>query len=1018
MGRFDKYFSAPAATTTGRFDKYFSAQPDVPGSPTIAPFKRTLSPIDPPENKNTFNRYWDALFGTSVLPVDVPEATVENDWLANKIGPWKRPAVTQETPDPILGFTTPGAIASMGLQVAGPVGNTALRTLSGLQALKGGMDIAEGNTGAGIVNVGFGAFGARPAPKPRVVPRPEPLPVINEPITDPRRMLPAGFEPPKQSIPLLPPAEPLPLYHKTVVRPASSEPWELNPNRIAFRGSTPAPPQSTGVPDVTVPSSLKPVTPQESAFNALVPERYKPQGLEVMPGQRPNGLPIVQHPNATAGRLPSETGVITTPEKAILSPKNVQFKPVKPVGPEVGNQPAVAGDKSTAMYARLLAGKLKNTAPDVPAQVVQEAAKKLSLGDRFRNWVIKKPGMNAVLRQGANPFGGVAIETELAKQGPAGKKIATLLSKVSADQNQGAAVAEQPFKLAKLSGVEQAQFFDMVESGNTQGASPKLLDLYQKYRAVDDEAVRQAIEVGIMNPETKKAWQPRANYAPHLRPRNETPEQFAAALRQKYPYISEADALKIANGATADDIRDRIMIAGNIDRATANKILSIGVKQSEQKISGQFSRDVDLPGYRKDLGAFQEHYADMYRKIAQQRNLGRLDIADPNSPISKLIEQTENPNYVRDLLSATLGRDEKNMAARNLHAVNKFAAQVSAARYLSLFRISNLGGQMNTIAQAGPKNFIKGLVEATVTNRGASQAFATKAGAQYNVSKVMLEAANESKFGRAMNKAYGIDSAENWARKVSAVAGKYQAEDLFNSLKSGKINPKNLEFLEDLTLTDRNTLAGQTKLTDKQILNAGFKMSEFSQGLAEARKVPLYWSSPYAQIPLQFKKYALQQTKAMKDAMVRNPQYIPVILGASQLIGELTGDLKAGIRGFASGGFEGAAERIKNRGENVTRVTGIEDPVMARAVDNLINSWALGLFGDMYFMSTGGAKEWAYDVLGPFVGTALTGAEGLKKAVVGNPRMLGQEALKAVPFFGPGLQEALLPTAYQQKQRP
>jgi len=127
-----------------------------------------LPAIPAPENKSTLRTAFDAMFNTSTIPINVPAHRVETG-LANKIGPYDVPAVTQENPDPIMAMTAPGNILGTisGLNAATRTGSTGIKLLSALQAGMGAEELAQGNIPGGLINIGFGGLGLIPSAKPK-----------------------------------------------------------------------------------------------------------------------------------------------------------------------------------------------------------------------------------------------------------------------------------------------------------------------------------------------------------------------------------------------------------------------------------------------------------------------------------------------------------------------------------------------------------------------------------------------------------------------------------------------------------------------------------------------------------------------------------------------------------------------------------------------------------------------------------------------------------------------------------
>lgn len=616
-----------------------------------------------------------------------------------------------------------------------------------------------------------------------------------------------------------------------------------------------------------------------------------------------------------------------------------------------------------------------------------------------------------------------SIEAELESMGDAGRQIKLMLANASTTARQRASRWDAPYdKFVKAMNSDQQAEFWKVMDGKAVSTDKVVNAAVDQAKKVDIERTGFMNKAGVKNPETGEPFKPMDKYAPRIYPEGfwQNPKAVYDAIKQKYPAIDDELAKQIAAGKSNPEIVDRVMQSAGVNRKQAETIIGIGRAIGERKISSQFSRTLDLPGYRTDMNVWKEHNWDIARKTAEQEIFGQYDIGDPNSPLSKLVEQTPNPQYTRDLLKVALGREDKDRWTRNLEKVNSLAAKASSTLYLSLFPISNMANLITVPLQAGVKNTAQAILETIATNRGQTRAFASEAGALYNITKGILEHASSGPIAK------GITWSENFNRAISANAGKMAVKDLFDTLKAGKLNAKNRKFLEDLTLSSVDDLMKQESLSAQQVRNAGGRMSELTQGIGEGRKVPVYWNNPYLQIPLIFRKYSFQQTGIMKDAIARDPKNILLLMGAAQLAGEGIGDAKAFLKGSVRAAVSGNPDRINqelsDRGSYLGQYLPTENKAVLRMADNMVQAWALGLVADLYFMSTGTAKDMVFNLAGPAIGTLATGAEALMNLTQEPPKggnrtdMLFRESMRRIPLIGPGLQRELMPTNFQKKK--
>lgn len=626
-------------------------------------------------------------------------------------------------------------------------------------------------------------------------------------------------------------------------------------------------------------------------------------------------------------------------------------------------------------------------------------------------------------------------ENELHKMGPAGDEINVLQGRASMYARQRAASWDE--MVNKIPRGKDEEFFDLMDSGGNS-PNPKMQKALNEAREMDRRRMELWTSTGIRNPETGELSTPLGNYAPRIYPEGfwEDPKNVVSALIKKYPNMPPSLAEEIAQGRSSENIVDRVMRSAGVSRDTAEKILRLGKLRAERKISSQYARELDLPGYRKDREVWKEHNWDVARKVSEQEVFGRLDTADPNSSLSKLIEQTPNPQYAKDLVNTQLGRKwGYSSDLKTFSKLDRAANALSSGLYLGWYRLSNLGNFNPIVLETSLKSTAKALYD-TIAHPSAARHIANTSGATYNISKSMAEAAvNSGWLGKAASKINGIESSENFMRTISAGAGRAYSRDLFVGLKKGTLSPAEIKQLSSITDTPIETLAKQVDLTEQQLRNAGFKVTEVSQGLSEPRKLPEFWNNPYLKTIFIFKRFAFQQTRAYKNAILRDPKNLAVLLGTSLATGEVIGNSKAAIRGVIRGTAEGNIgkgidEELKRRTKGTERILpdvltkdkSLESQLIIRAIDDLNQAWFLGLFADLLYSSTN--REGIFSTLvGPFYSTAVEAADmarrgvktgwnwatGEEEKVKRQMETLSKELVGKVPVVGYPIQRAIWP---------
>ena len=130
------------------------------------------------------------------------------------------------------------------------------------------------------------------------------------------------------------------------------------------------------------------------------------------------------------------------------------------------------------------------------------------------------------------------------------------------------------------------------------------------------------------------------------------------------------------------------------------------------------------------------------------------------------------------------------------------------------------------------------------------------------------------------------------------------------------------------------------------------------------------------ELVLLYKKFAFQQSRLIKDAIMENrKRNIPIAIAMYGVAGEAVGDVKAGIKGTVSG--QGPGEAIAARGQESAEtlkklgVPEAEAALIGRIATNLSQAWAIGLLGDALESAERGPSGILDFAAGPVVGGAV-----------------------------------------------
>jgi hypothetical protein len=705
-----------------------------------------------------------------------------------------------------------------------------------------------------------------------------------------------------------------------------------------------------GVHDPTTQPILQPVIGrQKLGFDA---QPTMPWDIGSEAGTFPGGKPKV------SGTIGPEGEVIPGNE-FVSDPRPKMGPPVGTFGPKASARPVankVMGEATEGPVG-------KAAASGVPE--LQDAAKKTGLYQWAREKAWKMPGAQAFAEIGK---GDISVLKDAGKTGP---ELAELVSKT---RHLGDYLGGEWGKRAKeaVKNLLPEQIKVYVESRD-KGIVPNdpAVQKALEARAVIDKEVVQAMKdsgAGIRTAEGKIIpFRERVNHWPHIYDRKNL-------VKNRDAFIAQLEK----EGWTVDD---------------AAKAVDNAAQHGERLISAQHERQGNAPGYRMDLDADLMHLNDMGKRIAEAREFGARDIADPNSPIEKLIKGTDDPKRVREILSAHLGRDVASTGNPAWTTINKGIRKVMSAAHLSHYAVSNFSQMATTPLRANLSAYAEAIGKvATDYKKAVGEAEAT--GALQTINQDLLrEVGGEG----AMSKLFLMKKSETLNRTVSAVAGKSTANQLFTQLKKDPTNKRARARLQNLVLEPVDNVLKQESLTPEQQGIAGGRMSEITQGRAQGIDLPRLWSGhPIAEIPLLFKKYAFTQTRIIRDAVMENPgRNIPLALALYATMGEGIGDIKAGVKGAVSG--VGPGQAIADRGEGLERVFA-----------NLGQAWALGILTDV--ISAGGKASGLAELMGgPVASDAGQLMYGAYHAAADKPGGSGpydplkKQFARSIPFVGSGI---------------
>lgn len=575
-----------------------------------------------------------------------------------------------------------------------------------------------------------------------------------------------------------------------------------------------------------------------------------------------------------------------------------------------------------------------------------------------------------------------SISSRLNKLGESGQEIvkrANLVEEITAGRigKTNRVIAES---LQDLSDAELSNFVDVLDTG---------------VKPLNDTVKNS---VNRIQPLLQEVAQEAQAKIPKFLPRDQFfPRQFEKETIQKL--LNDKDAL-------LEKASELVKKGQFEDVAQAEQAIrdAFRIQMGGRKFSSlDFPREVDLPGWIRDPKVvLPRYFQGAYKRIAEIEQFGLKDV-ELKKLISGIGKEFGQPaeqfaldaarSIVRDYnFAGTL--EDASQAIRTFEVITK----------LGLAQITNLGQTNNTFIRTNLRSTLQG-IRAAFTKEGKD--FAQDAGALIN--SVHEELAGSSSLADSFLKATGFNKVESFNRTVAANAGKVYAEKTFSKLLKNPEDISSQQKLQELGINVKKALA-KGFLSKKDLERAAFRVNKSSQFTSQPQDLPLFWQSPLGKVATQFKSFAFQHGKFMKDYVINEAKQgnvtplVRAVIGAATL-GEVITDTKKLTK------LENPFESREKQG------------VLERQLENFFQLGGFGLFTDILKSSEFGTQA----ITGFLAGPAASDVAGLvtpaaqmiqpitegrlptKKEVKQRSKTLGKQVTKQIPVIGRPLAEQIFP---------
>ncbi len=439
-------------------------------------------------------------------------------------------------------------------------------------------------------------------------------------------------------------------------------------------------------------------------------------------------------------------------------------------------------------------------------------------------------------------------------------------------------------------------------------------------KAIGSEAQRKGVQVKLKRGVSRPFF-PRKDFFPHMTPtverlqKGKIRDQVVANSVRTGKFADENEAANVLdsylefvaqNGKGGEFWVNHLLETGQAktkDQAKGMTLRFFNRSRLERSGSLEHAREFDFPFYDPDprrvipayilsstkrleeIPLFGEKFEKIDSLVGQIR---RKEGIDAGKEVSNLVK------VARGAIDASPKREKISVFLRTLQIPK-----------LAFAQLSNASQSLNTLLSADLKSLGKGIAY-SLTEPGKRRALQTGATLQSVLRQAHQASGVKGGFGEKFLKFTGFSAVEKANRVVAANTGFEYARSTFGKLLRKPNSPVFRGRLKELGINPDIALKRGT-LAEDELLLAGQVMSEITQFRGRAIDLPSFFtSSPEGRVITQYKSFAFQQAKFLKNKFKREIQagnYKGVardILILSTIF-PMTGEVVADVKSLATG---------------------------------------------------------------------------------------------------------------------
>lgn len=438
----------------------------------------------------------------------------------------------------------------------------------------------------------------------------------------------------------------------------------------------------------------------------------------------------------------------------------------------------------------------------------------------------------------------------------------------------------------------------------------------------------------------------------------------------------------VGEGKRSQKVIEYVAKKNNITNTEAEKFLNTVVRDNRTRrfANLELAREVDLPFWDPNPDRVIPRYIEgVTRRIEEVKRFGKND-----EIINELIDRVSNAGgdsrHVKLMFDRMTGQEPIREALDSFSGkASKLIRNFETVTKLGLAAIPNSTQSINTAFTAGVKNTLKGIIKAQ-TEGGKEFAQRTGGVLSSTIDDMLSRSSGGTKgFSSWFLGKVGFTATEKMNRTIAANAGREYVLDLTSKLIDNPLNRTARRGLMELGLSPDKILR-RGNINFEEILLGAQKIINKSQFRSGVMDLPVWASSPEGKLMFQFKTFAFNQTKLIKDALLKEAargNFKPIITAATLMpvLGEGVRDVKSVLTG-------------KSRDKE-----GLE-----RIAENIGAVGSLGIISDLW--QSGRFNSVAEFIGGPAVSDISAITSGIIQASEGRPKKLQKTVTRNIPILG------------------